>query len=187
MNKIYVLFALFLALTVRLASAQDVNDKNKVLFDQTVDKVNFRTIEFVYDRKYPRKKFPVGQSDFKTRKTFDDFEGNAAFKKLFLNYNDVSEKFKKKFGNGRSDLASFEKGLSDILINKDFEYFISSLNKDDKIQLIKSLQQINKKGIAQFVDASGKPRGMFASDSVIEESSDPIAKPGQPKENAESV
>ncbi len=177
MNKLYFLFAFLFLCTARLAAAQDIDQKNKTLFDQTVDKLNFRTIEYVYDRKYPRKKFPASQADFKTRKTFDDFEGNAAFKKLFLNYNDVSEKFKKKFGNGRSDLASFEKGLSDILINKDFEFFISSLTKDDKIQLIKSLQQINKKGIVQFVDASGKPRGIFTSDSVIEESTDPIVKP----------
>ena len=33
------------------------------------------------------------------------------------------KKFKKKFGNGRYDLAEFEKGLGDILINKDFEFF----------------------------------------------------------------
>src|SRR6186713_1274581 len=130
MNKLFALFAFILFLTTGLVSAQDIDQKNKALFDQTVDKLNFRTIEYVYDRKYPRKKFPVTQADFKTRKTFDDFEGNASFKKLFLNYNDVSEKFKKKFGNGRSDLASFEKGLNDILINKDFEFFISSLTKD---------------------------------------------------------
>jgi hypothetical protein len=187
MNKLYILFALVLSFSFRPALAQDTDTKNKTLFDQTVDKVNFRTIEFVYDRKFPRKKFPAAHNDFKARKTFDDFEGNAAFKKLFMNYNDVSEKFKKKFGNGRNDLASFEKGLGDILINKDFEFFISSLNKDDKIQLIKSLQQINKKGIAQFVDASGKPRGFFSSDSVIDESEDPIAKPGQPKTQPATV
>ncbi|MBK0403794.1 hypothetical protein I5M27_12410 [Adhaeribacter sp. BT258] len=180
MNKLYVLFTFVLSLAAGLVSAQDIDQKNKALFDQTVDKLNFRTIEYVYDRKYPRKKFPNTQADFKTRKTFDDFEGNAAFKKLFLNYNDVSEKFKKKFGNGRYDLASFEKGLGDILINKDFEFFISSLTKDDKIQLIKSLQQINKKGVVQFVDASGKPRGIFSTDSVIEEKSEPIV---QNKEN----
>jgi hypothetical protein len=177
MNKLVLLFT-FLTLLVNTTSAQDqnINQKNKALFDQTVDKVNFRTIEFVYDRKYPRKKFPPTQADFKTRKTFDDFEGNDKFKTLFLNYNDVSERFKNKFGKGKNDLATFEKGLNDILINKDFEFFISSLTKDDKIQLIRALQQINKKGIAQFVDAAGKPRGIFASDSVIPESSDPIVK-----------
>lgn len=168
-------------MSVKAAAQNEANAaKNKTLFDQTVEKLNFRTIEFVYDRKFPRKKFPVSQTDFKTRKTFDDFEGNAAFKKLFMNYNDVSEKFKSKFGKGKTDLASFEKGLADILINKDFEFFISSLNKDDKVQLIKSLQQINKKGIAQYLDASGKPRGFFSSDSVIEESADPIVKTNQP-------
>ncbi|KAA9345789.1 hypothetical protein [Adhaeribacter soli] len=184
MNKLVLLFT-FLTLLVNTASAQDqnINEKNKALFDQTVDKVNFRTIEFVYDRKYPRKKFPPTQADFKSRKTFDDFEGNAKFKTLFLNYNDVSERFKNKFGKGKHDLATFEKGLNDILINKDFEFFISSLTKDDKIQLIRSLQQINKKGIAQFVDAAGKPRGIFASDSVIPESADPIVK----KKNARTT
>lgn len=177
MNKLLLLFTFF-TLLVQSASSQgtNINEKNKALFDQTVDKVNFRTIEFVYDRKYPRKKFPATHHDFRTRKTFDDFEGNAKFKQLFMNYNDVSEKFKSKFGKGKYDLATFEKALGDILINKDFEFFISSLTKDDKIQLIRSLQQINKKGIAQFVDAAGKPRGFFASDSVIEESSDPIVK-----------
>lgn len=180
MQKIFFLFSFFTLLGLSTATAQEnaaINKRNKTLFDQTVDKVNFRTIEFVYDRKFPRKKFPASQSDFKTRKTFDDFEGNAAFKKLFLNYNDVSEKFKNKFGKNSYELAAFEKALNEILINKDFEFFISSLTKDDKIVLIRSLQQINKKGVAQFVDAAGKPRGFFASDSVIEESGDPIVKP----------
>src|SRR5690606_8174142 len=158
MNKLQFFLFIFLFLSAGLVSGQDVDQKNKAIFDQTVDKLNFRTIEFVYDRKYPRKKFPVTQADFKTRQEFDDFEGNAAFKKLFMNYNDVSERFKKKFGNGRYDLASFEKGLNDILINKDFEFFISSLTKDDKIILIRSLQQINKKGVALYVDASGRQK-----------------------------
>ncbi|MFC5271722.1 hypothetical protein [Adhaeribacter terreus] len=175
MNKLSTLLLFVLTFAAGLVSAQDLDQKNKDLFDKTVDKLNFRTIEYVYDRKYPRKKFPVTQADFKTRKTFDDFEGNAAFKKLFLNYNDVSEKFKKKFGNGRYDLASFEKGLADILINKDFEFFISSLTKDDKIQLIKSLQQINKKGVALYVDASGKQHGLDATDSIVEEAA-PVAQ-----------
>ena len=176
MNKLYALFTFVLIFSAGLVFGQDIDQKNKALFDQTVDKLNFRTIEYVYDRKYPRKKFPVTQADFKTRKTFDDFEGNAAFKKLFLNYNDVSEKFKKKFGNGRYDLASFEKGLADILINKDFEFFISSLTKDDKIQLIKSLQQINRKGVALYVDASGKQHGLDPSDSVVEETAAPVVQ-----------
>lgn len=179
MQKLFFLFSVLTIFTLGKVNAQgsDINQRNETLFDQTVDKLNFRTIEYVYDRKFPRKKFPANMTDFKTRKTFDDFEGNAAFKKLFMNYNDVSEKFKNKYGKGKNDLASFEKALGDILINKDFEFFISSLTKDDKIQLIRSLQQINKKGIAQFVDAAGKPRGFFASDSVIDEKADPIVKP----------
>ncbi|HSI91217.1 MAG TPA: hypothetical protein VK927_08880, partial [Adhaeribacter sp.] len=111
---------------------------------------------------------------FKERKTFDDFSEDARFKQLFMNYNDVAEKFKKKFGNGSYELAAFEKALNDILINKDFEFFISGLTKDDKVVLIRSLQQINKKGVAQFVDAAGQPRGIFATDSVIEEGSSPL-------------
>ncbi len=188
MYKILFLFGLLSWFGIVQVSAQnnpDIDKRNKTLFDQTVDKLNFRTIEFVYDRKFPRKKFPANQSDFKTRKTFDDFEGNAAFKKLFMNYNDVSEKFKNKFGKGKYDLNTFETALSDILINKDFEFFISSLNKDDKIILIKSLQQINKKGVAQFVDASGKPRGFFTSDSVIKE--DPIVKRNNATAGTENV
>ena len=100
MQKLLFLFSVLTIFSLNGISVQaqtDIDKRNKTLFDQTVDKVNFRTIEYVYDRKFPRKKFPANMTDFKTRKTFDDFEGNAAFKKLFMNYNDVSEKFKNKY------------------------------------------------------------------------------------------
>ena len=54
---------------VKAQGSAEINQRNKTLFDQTVDKVNFRSIEYVYDRKFPRKKFPANMTDFKTRKT----------------------------------------------------------------------------------------------------------------------
>jgi len=129
---------------------------NKRLFDRTVDEMNFRTMETVYDKTFTRNKFPITLRTHQARKAFDGFQGNADLKKLFLNYNDVSEKFKSRFGKGRNDLAEFEKQLRSIILDKNFEFFIRVLPRDERVTLVHSLQRAIQGATAQF-NASEDP------------------------------
>lgn len=141
---------------VALAQTETPAAANKRLFDRTVDELNFRTMETVYDKSFTRRKFPVSLRTYQERKQFDDFAGNAELKKLFLNYNDISERYKNRFGKGRTDLAEFERQLNSILVDKNFEFFIRVIPRDERISLIRSLQRYIKQGTAQF-NASQDP------------------------------
>ena len=109
---------------ILLAQSESTAAANKRLFDRTIDELNFRTMETVYDKSFTRRKFPVTLRTQAQRKQFDDFAGNAELRKLFHNYNDIAERFKGRFGKGRTDLAEFERQLSAVLVDKNFEFFI---------------------------------------------------------------
>ncbi len=129
---------------------------NKALFDRTVDRVNFQTMEGVYDARFARKKFPVNLKTRAERRDFKDFNGDAAFEKLFHNYNDEAEKYKNRFGNGAATLANFEKGLRGILVDANFEFFLAkAARREDRSALIRKLEGTIKQAVAQY-DASGE-------------------------------
>ena len=123
---------------------------NKRLFDRTVDELNFRTMETVYDKSFTRRKFPVSLRTAKARKDFNDFDGRADLQKLFQNYNGVSERYKNRFGRGRTDLAEFEKQLRSILVDKNFEFFVRVLPRDERVSLIRGLERFIQQSAAQF-------------------------------------
>ncbi|TGE24877.1 hypothetical protein E5K00_06665 [Hymenobacter aquaticus] len=175
MRPFRLLFSLALLLVAGLgtghAQVEAPAVANKRLFDRTVDELNFRTMETVYDKSFTRNKFPVTLRSHKARKEFDGFGGNANLKKLFLNYNDVSERFKGRFGKGRTDLAEFEKQLNALLIDKNFEFFIRVLPRDERVALIRSLQRAIKQASAQF-NASEDPN---PEDVAVDEAAVPPA------------
>ncbi|MBO0356575.1 hypothetical protein J0X19_01330 [Hymenobacter sp. BT186] len=131
-------------------SAQGPAAANKRLFDRTVEELNFRTMETVYDKSFTRRKFPVSLRTAKARKDFNDFDGRADLQKLFQNYNGVSERYKNRFGQGRTDLAQFEKQLRSILVDKNFEFFIRVLPRDERVSLIRGLERYIQQSAAQF-------------------------------------
>lgn len=142
--------------TVLLAQTETPAAANKRLFDRTVDELNFRTMETVYDKSFARGKFPESLRSAKARKEFDNFPGRDDLKKLFQNYNGVSDRFKGRFGRGRTDLVEFEKQLNTILVDRNFEFFIRVLPRDERVALIRSLQRVIKQGAARF-NASEDP------------------------------
>ncbi len=132
---------------------------NKALFDRTVDRLNLQTMEGVYDARFARKKFPAGLLTRADRRAFKDFNGDAGFEKLFLNYNDEAEKYKGRFGNGPATLAAFEKGLRGILLDANFEFFLAkAARREDRAALIRKLEGTIKQAVAQY-DASGEDIG----------------------------
>ncbi|WP_460621106.1 hypothetical protein [Hymenobacter tenuis] len=139
-----------------LAQTEAPAAANKRLFDRTVDELNFRTMETVYDKSFARGKFPASLRSVKARKEFDNFPGRDDLKKLFLNYNGVSDRYKARFGKGRTDLVEFEKQLNTILVDRNFEFFIRVLPRDERVALIHGLQRVIKQGAAQF-NASEDP------------------------------
>ncbi|MBT9392857.1 hypothetical protein KLP40_06750 [Hymenobacter sp. NST-14] len=148
---------LWLALPALLvAQSGDPAAANKRLFDRTVDELNYRTMETVYDKSFTRAKFPAGLRTAKARREFDTFFGRDDLKKLFRNYNGVSERFKGQFGKGRTDLMEFEKQLNSILVDRNFEFFIRVLPREERVSLVRNLQRIIKQGAAQF-NASQDP------------------------------
>lgn len=152
-----LVFALLLApLLPQPARAADPT-ANKALFDRTVDRLNFQTMERVYDTRFVRDKFPVDLLSRAQRREFKDFHGDAAFEKLFHNYNDEAEKFKNRFSaeKGPLTLPNFEKGLRGILVDANFEFFVSKLRKEDRSALIRKLEGTIKQAITQY-DASGE-------------------------------
>ncbi|WP_133273283.1 hypothetical protein [Hymenobacter radiodurans] len=154
-SSLFVLWCL-LAPALQRAQAQTPAEANKRLFDRSIDELNFRTMETVYDKSFTRRKFPVTLRTYQARREFDDFNNNADLKRLFQNYNDVSERFKNRFGKGRRDLAEFQKQLNSVLIDKNFEFFIRVLPRDERVALIRSLQRTVKQATAQF-NASEDP------------------------------
>ncbi|SHI86522.1 hypothetical protein SAMN02745146_1739 [Hymenobacter daecheongensis DSM 21074] len=161
MSRFRLLFPVFFLLCVAFhtpvhAQTEAPAAANKRLFDRTVDELNFRTMETVYDKSFTRNKFPVSLRTHQARRQFDGFGTNASLKKLFQNYNDASERFKSRFGKGRTDLAEFEKQLRSILLDKNFEFFIHNLPRDERVALIRAEERIIKQATAQF-NASEDP------------------------------
>ena len=163
-------FLLLLLALAPLARAQTPAQANKRLFDKTVDELNFRTMETVYDKSFTRGKFPVALRTAAARRDFDGFGGNAALKQLFLNYNGVAERYKGRYGNGPATLAEFQKQLNSVLLDKNFEFFIHNLPRDERVALVRAEQRLIQQATAQF-NASGA-----APDDV----------PGAPAAEAES-
>ncbi|MGI4834447.1 MAG: hypothetical protein ACRYFK_13405 [Janthinobacterium lividum] len=127
---------------------------NKQLFDRTIDELNFRTFETVYDKHFTRQKYPPSLRTAAARKEFAGFEGNAELQRLFANYNGVAERYKTHFGGGALTLAEFEKQLGGVLRDRNFEFFIRGLPLDEKRSLIRTEQRVIKQAAAQF-NASG--------------------------------
>ena len=169
-----------LLLTLSPARAETPAAANKRLFDRTVDGLNFRTMETVYDKSFTRRKFPASLTTQQARKQFDDFAGNAELQKLFLNYNDVSEQFKTRFGRGRTDLAEFERQLNGILVDKNFEFFIRVIPRDERVALIRSLQRYIKQATAQFNASQDPAPDELATDAATVPPADgaPTPPPG---------
>ncbi|RAK69617.1 hypothetical protein [Hymenobacter edaphi] len=150
-----LLVLLAVPLTLR-AQTEKTAAQNKQLYDRAVDEMNFRTMEAVYDKAFTRRKFPVTLRTAKARREFDDFPGRDDLKTLFRNYNGVAERYKNRFGKGRTDLVEFEKQLNGILIDSNFEFFIRGLPRDERAGLIHGLQRYIKQASAQF-NASEDP------------------------------
>lgn len=147
---------LFLLLLPLLGRAQTPGQANKQLFDRTIDELNFRTFETVYDRHFTRQKFPNNLRTATARRQFSNFENNAELQKAFLNYNDGAERYKTRFGKGPLTLAEFEKQLNSVLRDRNFEFFIRGLSRDERTALVRTEQRAIKQATAQF-NASGAP------------------------------
>ena len=151
-------FLVLLLLLGQLAHAETPAQANKRLFDKTVDELNFRTMETVYDKSFTRGKFPLTLRTAAARRDFDGFGDNTGLKQLFLNYNGIAERYKGRFGNGALTLAEFEKQLKSVLLDKNFEFFIHNLPRDERVSLIRAEQRLIQQATAQFND-SGAPAG----------------------------
>lgn len=128
---------------------------NKKLFDRTIDELNFRTFETVYDKHFTRQKFPASLRTAAARRAFTNFEGNAELQKLFLNYNGVAERYKNRFGGGQLSQAEFEKQLNSVVRDRNFEFFIRGLPRDERSALIRTEERTIKQAVARF-NASGE-------------------------------
>ena len=147
------LLSFFLLLTA-LAHAETPAQANKRLFDKTIDELNFRTMETVYDKSFTRGKFPLTLRTAAARRQFDGFGSNAGLKQLFLNYNGIAERYKNRFGNGSMTLVEFENQLKSVLLDKNFEFFIHNLPRDERVALVRAEQRLIQQATAQF-NASG--------------------------------
>jgi hypothetical protein len=154
-------FLVFLLLLGQLAHAETPAQANKRLFDKTIDELNFRTMETVYDKSFTRGKFPLTLRTAAARRSFDGFGDNSGLKQLFMNYNGIAERYKNRFGNGPLTLAEFEKQLKSVLLDKNFEFFIHNLPRDERVSLIRAEQRLIQQATAQFND-SGAPAGPAA-------------------------
>ncbi len=154
-------FLVLLLLLAQLAHSETPAQANKRLFDKTIDELNFRTMETVYDKSFTRGKFPTTLRTAAARRNFDSFGDNAGLKKLFMNYNGVAERYKNRYGNGPNTLAEFEKQLNSVLLDKNFEFFIHNLPRDERVALIRAEQRLIQQATAQF-NASGAPEEVAA-------------------------
>lgn len=127
---------------------------NKKLFDRTIDELNFRTFETVYDKHFTRQKFPENLRTAAARRAFNNFDNNAELQKLFLNYNGVAERYKNRFGGGQLSQAEFEKQLNSVVRDRNFEFFIRGLPRDERSALIRTEERVIKQAVARF-NASG--------------------------------
>ena len=142
-----------LLLFAAFAHAETPAQANKRLFDKTVDELNFRTMETVYDKSFTRGKFPLTLRTAAARHAFDGFGDNNGLKQLFLNYNGIAERYKNRFGNGPLTLAEFDKELKSVLLDKNFEFFIHNLPRDERVSLIRAEQRLIQQASAQFNDS----------------------------------
>lgn len=164
-------FLALLLLLAPLVHAQTPAQANKALFDKTVDELNFRTFETVYDKSFTRGKFPVTLRTAAARRQFDQFGDNAALKKLFQNYNASAEHYKSRFGAGSLALAEFDKQLNSILRDRNFEFFIHGLPRDERVALVRAEERLIKQASAQF-NAAGGPTAVPAAGAEA-----PVAAP----------
>ena len=167
------LLLIFLLLLGHVGRAETPAQANKRLFDKTVDELNFRTMETVYDKSFTRGKFPLTLRTAAARRTFDGFGTNTGLKQLFQNYNAVAERYKNRYGNGPATLAEFDKQLKSILLDKNFEFFIHNLPRDERVALVRAEQRLIQQATAQF-NASG------AADDAAGPSADAGAQPEAP-------
>ncbi|WP_310391622.1 hypothetical protein [Hymenobacter sp.] len=157
----FKLFFAVLLLLAPLAHAETPAQANKRLFDKTIDELNFRTMETVYDKSFTRGKFPLTLRTAAARREFDGFGTNEALKQLFQNYNGIAERYKNRYGNGPVTLTEFQKQLSSVLLDKNFEFFIRNLPRDERVALIRAEQRLIQQATAQFND-SGAPEDVAA-------------------------
>ena len=169
------LLSLFL-LFVSLVHAETPAQANKRLFDKTVDELNFRTMETVYDKSFTRGKFPLTLRTAAARKDFDGFGTNSGLKQLFINYNSIAERYKNRYGNGPATLAEFDKQLKSILLDKNFEFFIHNLPRDERVALIRAEQRLIQQASAQF-NASGAPEATTVPADVEAQPEAPVTAP----------
>ncbi|RYU82420.1 hypothetical protein [Hymenobacter persicinus] len=182
MLRLRLLFPVFFLLCVAFpgplrAQTEAPAVANKRLFDRTVDELNFRTMETVYDKSFTRSKFPVALRSHSARRQFDGFGANTDLKKLFQNYNDASERFKNRFGKGRTDLVEFEKQLRSILLDKNFEFFIHNLPRDERVALIRAEERVIKQAAAQFNASEDPAPEDLAADGAAVPPADAGAEP----------
>ncbi|WP_375417449.1 hypothetical protein [uncultured Hymenobacter sp.] len=173
------LFFLLLLPGVLLAQSETPAQANKRLFDRTVDELNYRTFETVYDKTFTRQKFPESLRTAAARRAFDGFAENPALKQLFLNYNGVAERYKTRFGNGQLTLAEFQRQLNGILRDKNFEFFIRGLPRDERVALIRAEQRYIRQATAQF-NASAEPSSPAAEPDEAPVSSVPLTTNAEP-------
>ncbi len=57
-SSLFVLWCLLVP-ALQMAQAETPVEANKRLFDRSIDELNFRTMETVYDKSFTRRKFPV--------------------------------------------------------------------------------------------------------------------------------
>jgi hypothetical protein len=151
----HLLKLLLLVPFMSFAQAETPAAANKKLFDRTIDELNFRTFETVYDKHFTRQKFPETLRTAAARREFNSFDNNAELQKLFLNYNGVAERYKTHFGGGALTQAEFEKQLNGVVRDRNFEFFIRGLPRDERSALIRTEQRIIKQAVARF-NASGE-------------------------------
>ncbi len=169
-------FLLLLFLTSIARAAETPAQANKRLYDATVDELNFRTFETVYDKSFTRGKFPVTLRTAQARKQFDQFGDNKPLKQLFQNYNAIAERYKNRFGNGSLALAEFERQLNNILLDKNFEFFIRSLPRDERVALIRAEQRLIKQASARF-NAAGETSDTSPQPTAEAQAEEPLAAP----------
>ena len=170
------LFIVVLLLLGHLVQAETPAQANKRLFDKTVDELNFRTMETVYDKSFTRGKFPLTLRTAAARRAFDGFGDNAGLKQLFVNYNGIAERYKNRYGNGSNTLAEFDKQLKSVLLDKNFEFFIHNLPRDERVALVRAEQRLIQQATAQF-NASGAAENAAAVPLADGQPETPVAAP----------
>ena len=170
-------FLFFLLLLGPFAYAETPAQANKRLFDKTIDELNFRTMETVYDKSFTRGKFPLTLRTAAARREFDGFGTNSALKQLFLNYNSIAERYKNRYGNGPATLAEFDKQLKSVLLDKNFEFLIHNLPRDERVALVRAEQRLIQQAAAQFNDSGASADSAVPPADADAQPEAPVAAP----------